>query len=585
MTSGGGGSDDRRPKSGTPDTFDVDSEGRDDDIVLDYRVRWRVIGNSGAAPERRCWHAATIAEPYMYVSGGYSGFTYYGDVHAFDLVRRCWCPAASGELMRARYAHSAVAVGGALYVFGGARERQYFKFFQALPLDPGAFSAAATAVTPDVMAVSGGFGAVTAKGGPTERAAHAVAVCDGVLYVFGGDAGKGMYFSDVHAFNPRTRTWTMLHPKGTPPSARGWCTLSCVGRKLYLIFGTNGSDVYNDVHCLNLDTNTWSKVATHGADPIGRHSHSACVYGDLIYVYGGVGERKRQVLSDMTILHTTSARWVTATAPPGMPHLEARYGHTACFWGREMFIFGGCLLDPVGTRLYSNDVLSVSFELRPLLQQLPCTLAPDLGALVNNQGFFSDITFVVEGRKVYAHKCIMAARNEDFFKKMLMGPLRESSESVIPIPNMSYHVFIALLEYIYTGHVKAFRNAEREPVTPGPTVPPLPPPSSPPSASSSQESSAGQSATQLAADLLDAAHMYNMQPLERICCQRLVASMTPETLAAIWQLSVTYSIRSLRLVCVRYARSNIDLKTLPSLATDIPPDLADIFLSEVRYPF
>lgn len=532
----------------------------------------------------------------MFVSGGYSGFTYFGDIHVFDLARQRWI-ASSGEIMKPRYAHSLTAANGSLFAFGGARERLYYRHFQVLPTDPGAYStvptpAALTAESAMAPAGDSGFGALAIKQGPSERAAHAVAVCEGVLYCFGGDAGKGVYFNDVHAFNPRSRSWSMVHTTGTPPSPRGWCSLSAVARKLYLLFGTNGNDVFNDVFCFDTETSTWTKIATKGADPLGRHSHSACVRGDSVYVFGGVGERKRQLLGDINIFHTPTSRWITATIAPGSPHLDARYGHTACFYGREMLIFGGCLLDQIGTRSYSNEILALTFEMRPYLRSLQCTLVADLGSLVNNQAFFSDVTFIVEGRKIYAHRAILAVRNEDFFRAMLMGPLRESTESTITIPDMSYSVFLALLEYIYTGRVSAFRQTEgaaaasataaagARPV-PAAALPPVPGPTTVPEPMS-PHTAAVQSATQLAADLLEAAHMYNMAPLERICCQRLVAGITPETVATIWQLSIIYGIRSLRLVCTHFARSNIDPKQLPSLLTDLPPDQADQFLADVR---
>ena len=56
-------------------------------------------------------------------------------------------------------------------------------------------------------------------------------------------------------------------------------------------------------------------------------------------------------------------------------------------------------MDPsAGTRTYSNDLLGLTFEIRPYLRSLPSTLIEDLGTLVDNEEFFSDVTFMVENR-------------------------------------------------------------------------------------------------------------------------------------------------------------------------------------------
>ncbi|KAL9181896.1 hypothetical protein ACHAXT_012239 [Thalassiosira profunda] len=73
----------------------------------------------------------------------------------------------------------------------------------------------------------------------------------------------------------------------------------------------------------------------------------------------------------------------------------------------------------------------------------------DMREMVNDEEY-SDVTFVVEGRPVYALRAVLAKRCEHF-GAMFRSGMRECEDGAeIPIPNMSYAVFLLILEYIYT---------------------------------------------------------------------------------------------------------------------------------------
>ncbi|XP_044263423.1 BTB/POZ domain-containing protein 9 [Tribolium madens] len=65
---------------------------------------------------------------------------------------------------------------------------------------------------------------------------------------------------------------------------------------------------------------------------------------------------------------------------------------------------------------------------------------------------YADITLVVEGQKLYAHKVILAARSE-YFRALLYGGLKESNQSEIVLPDAPVKAFKILLKYIYSGHM------------------------------------------------------------------------------------------------------------------------------------
>jgi hypothetical protein len=85
---------------------------------------------------------------------------------------------------------------------------------------------------------------------------------------------------------------------------------------------------------------------------------------------------------------------------------------------------------------------------------VPVTTAysAQIRALVNDEEF-SDVTFMIENQCIYAHRAILSQRSEHF-AAMFRSGMRESVERVIPIPGISRHAFLLLLEYLYTDSVK-----------------------------------------------------------------------------------------------------------------------------------
>lgn len=87
----------------------------------------------------------------------------------------------------------------------------------------------------------------------------------------------------------------------------------------------------------------------------------------------------------------------------------------------------------------------------------PPGLVDDLRKLINNPDL-ADIRFSVEGKQVYAHKAVIAIRSE-YFRVMICGGMRESldisqSNAPIELPDVSYNVFLKVLEFLYTDSIR-----------------------------------------------------------------------------------------------------------------------------------
>ena len=100
----------------------------------------------------------------------------------------------------------------------------------------------------------------------------------------------------------------------------------------------------------------------------------------------------------------------------------------------------------VAAGFYHSIVLANPVMRNPLVE--------DFRSLLNNPEL-SDVAFLVEGKKLYAHRCILMARCEPL-DRMLNGPMREASEQVIQLgEDTTYQCFYSLLEYLYTEQVEA----------------------------------------------------------------------------------------------------------------------------------
>jgi len=87
---------------------------------------------------------------------------------------------------------------------------------------------------------------------------------------------------------------------------------------------------------------------------------------------------------------------------------------------------------------------------------LPSTFQVDFKYLYSNK-LFTDITFIIEGQKLQAHKCVLAARCEKF-RAMLQDCFKEGQQSEITL-DCKLGPFQAMLEYLYTDNIPANCNA------------------------------------------------------------------------------------------------------------------------------
>lgn len=137
-------------------------------------------------------------------------------------------------------------------------------------------------------------------------------------------------------------------------------------------------------------------------------------------------------------------------------------------WGFEKFIEKSKLYTS-NSELLPNDRLTVycavifseesdfasDFDHISTQLQTPCnenTLSESFGSLLTRQNYF-DVVLIVDERKFYVHKLILAARSP-VFDAMFKYNMKENILKCIEISDMDKSVVEQMLHYIYTGKCK-----------------------------------------------------------------------------------------------------------------------------------
>ncbi|XP_028785304.1 ARM REPEAT PROTEIN INTERACTING WITH ABF2-like [Neltuma alba] len=142
-----------------------------------------------------------------------------------------------------------------------------------------------------------------------------------------------------------------------------------------------------------------------------------------------------------------------------------------------------------------------------------------LGEQYVNNATLSDVTFLVEGKRFYAHRiCLLAS--SDAFRAMFDGGYREKDARDIEIPNIRWEVFELMMRFIYTGSVDVTLD--------------------------------------IAQELLRAADQYLLEGLKRLCEYAIAQDISLETVSSMYELSEAFNAISLRDTCIVYILEQYD---------------------------
>jgi len=226
-----------------------------------------------------------------------------------------------------------------------------------------------------------------------------------------------------------------------------------------------------------------------------------------MYVFGGYNGTER--LNDMYEYSFETQRWLAIDTSGEKP--SGRSSLVSQVYGNSLMVFGG-----YNGQVVLNDFYEFRFE--PVAIPPP-TLIENLKTLIDNKDL-GDVTFIVEGKPVYASRAHLAVRSEHF-RAMLYGGMRESVGGEIVIPDVSHGVFLKMLEYLYTDTV-----ADISP--------------------------------DLAVPLLIAAEQYLLDRLKGLCEDRIHKSITSDNVIDIFMAAHRHRAHGLKEICLEFILDNLE---------------------------
>jgi hypothetical protein len=232
---------------------------------------------------------------------------------------------------------------------------------------------------------------------PTGRRYHSAVVYDDSMCVFGGDSG-GVLNQETHQLDLETLTWSgALTTTGVKPSARVYHATAINGNNMYVFGGHNGSIKLQDTHYLDLDTLTWSgALTTSGTKPTARDFHSAVIYGDYLYIFGG-DDVAAGYLQDTHRLDLGTLAWSGALTTSGTKP-AARYVHSAVVHDNYMYVFGGL------SSSYYQDTHRLNLDTLEWSGELTTTGTKPTGRFGHTARVYGDYMYVFGGQDTVTGK-------------------------------------------------------------------------------------------------------------------------------------------------------------------------------------
>jgi len=460
--------------------------------------QWSAVKYTGMPPRQRSLHAGIMVDDSLYIFGGYDGSNRVNDFYKFSFKASKWTQiTATGASPSARDRHVVVSHGCKIYIFAGYDGNNRVNDFWQYDTEHEVWTIVDAAIGQP----------------PTPRHSHSGVEYNGSMYVFAGYDGN--YRSDFHRFNFSQRKWSIVPVKGTVPKARYRTSAVAYKNRMLVVGGHDGAKHLNDFHQFNFDTLEWSLVETMGqvAPPSPRDSHSAVVCGDTMYLFGGSTGSAR---NDLYSFSFETYQWhevrpaSTAGQKAAVPC--PRFCHTCEVYNNSLFIFGG-----YDGQQRLNDFWQFRLATEINIDIPSSSLVADLKCFLNEQKL-SDVTFIVEGKPVYAHKLLCMRCS--YFRAMFDGQMREAQQKTITIPNISHRVFLTLLEYLYTDEVEISLD--------------------------------------MAMDLFVAADQFGVERLKRLCEKKILISINIDNAATILQAANMHIADGLRQSCMDFILRHFD---------------------------
>mmetsp|Transcript_70614 Transcript_70614/g.169193 ORF Transcript_70614/g.169193 Transcript_70614/m.169193 type:complete len:555 (-) Transcript_70614:174-1838(-) len=387
-------------------------------------------------------HTATLVGTEVYVFGGYDGQKNHNELYVFDVMSMEWRqPAVGGVKPNGRNGHSASLLNGGtqILILGG--------WLGNGPLASGDLHLLCLSPLKWVQPAFRGE-----PPGPCNM--HTADPVGNTLYVFRGGDGRA-YLNDLHGLDLEENAWYPVKTSGEQPPPRANHASAVDDFRLYIFGGWDGTKRLNDLYVLDTREMVWCLLKPAGCAPQARAGMTLSIIRDCLYLFGGSGHTTR-CFNDVHVYDPKEQAWFLCVnvANESFAAPERRAGHVAVVVDRRLFISGGAC----GTQYYGKGKWFIlDTDAPPAMQAaVPPLCAEPVRKVMSeylNKQQFSDVTFNVEGKKIYAHRILLTLFS-DYFRRAFMSGMRESFQDEIVIEGISFDTFYALLEFLYTGRLR-----------------------------------------------------------------------------------------------------------------------------------
>lgn len=252
---------------------------------------------------------------------------------------------------------------------------------------------------------------------PPARSAHGAAVYNNCLWIFAGYDGhmrlNDMWAIDLLASHPE---WEQIDQSGDSPPTCCNFPVAVVDESMYVFSGQSGAKITNNLYQFKFQERLWIRIRTEHllrgspSPPQRRYGHTMVAFGRSLYVFGGAADGILD--NEVHCFDVDSRLWSVIQPASGSETPCGRVFHSAAVWNNSMYIFGGTI-DSVSNR--SGDLYRFCFSSFP-----KCTLIEDFASLLKKQ-LFCDVHFVLgeDAVIVKAHAAIVAARSPFLQRKIL----------------------------------------------------------------------------------------------------------------------------------------------------------------------
>mmetsp|Transcript_17705 Transcript_17705/g.49009 ORF Transcript_17705/g.49009 Transcript_17705/m.49009 type:complete len:548 (+) Transcript_17705:68-1711(+) len=395
-------------------------------------------------------HTATPVGDEVYVFGGYDGQKNHNDLYVFDIHTMEWRqPQVGGIKPSGRNGHSATLIehGTQILILGG--------WLGNGPLAAGDMHLLNLSPLKWVQPTFTGE-----PPGPCNM--HTADLVGRLLLVFRGGDGRA-YLNDLHGLDLDTHGWYSVKTTGEQPPPRANHASAVDDFRLYIFGGWDGTKRLNDLYVLDTRDMIWSLLRPTGCAPQARAGMTLSIIRDCLYLFGGSGHTTR-CFNDVHVYDPQEQAWFLCmnVANESFAAPERRAGHVAVVVDRRLFISGGAC----GTQYYGKGKWFIlDTDAPPATSTATAPLCAESVRRVMseylNKEQFSDVVFVVEGRRLFAHRVLLTLFS-DYFRRAFACGMRESFEREIEIEAISYETFYALLEFLYTGKLRLSEAQEKD---------------------------------------------------------------------------------------------------------------------------